>query len=437
MINDYVLFSPIGMTDPTRSNYDGPFLHILRQYRPRKAYIFMTKEICYYNQKDNRYEVMAKKLLPDCEIVKLAYPQIEKAHDFVIFDEFFRDELQKIKNQNPTSEILINISSGTPQIIGSLYLLAALLPFEVTLVQVYTPEKGSNLKCENYCCENEWDNLMDNSSDQEIENRSNKIIPDNVRRKILTENIISHINKYDYRAALDLVNSAADLFTDNFKGLLELANYRLALDGSNVSSKLKQIDMPKNDLFTVQTSGEDKLYEYILYLQIKLLKQELIDFTRGVSPIVADLFELYLGKIMKNPIDDWTEKRDGVPFFIRRKMPSDVLKYLDSQFRFEFRDSPVSTSNLFLIIQYYHNNNSNAIFSKIEKLRKFDEKVRNIAAHEIIGIDEEYVQKMVGNSFEQILDMIKYLFLQIFPKGKSNLWHDYDEMNQKLISYLK
>ena len=34
---DYVLFSPIGGTDPIENYADGPMLHICRVYKPKKV----------------------------------------------------------------------------------------------------------------------------------------------------------------------------------------------------------------------------------------------------------------------------------------------------------------------------------------------------------------------------------------------------------------
>ena len=66
----YVLFSPIGRTDPVRGNADGPFLHILRHYKPVKAVLYLTKETYETHRKDNRYCEMARLVSPDtnCEI---------------------------------------------------------------------------------------------------------------------------------------------------------------------------------------------------------------------------------------------------------------------------------------------------------------------------------------------------------------------------------
>ena len=74
-MSDYVLFSPLGLSDPTRGNFDGAFLHILRHLKPVKAYLFMTSEICHYDELDNRYEVMGQRVCKhegfNCEIIKI------------------------------------------------------------------------------------------------------------------------------------------------------------------------------------------------------------------------------------------------------------------------------------------------------------------------------------------------------------------------------
>ena len=40
-----ILFSPIGNTDPITNNYDGAMLHIIREYRPDKVYLYLSKDI--------------------------------------------------------------------------------------------------------------------------------------------------------------------------------------------------------------------------------------------------------------------------------------------------------------------------------------------------------------------------------------------------------
>ena len=44
-----VLFSPIGTSDPIRSQSDGPMLHIVRHLKPEAVWLFLTKEMVEYH----------------------------------------------------------------------------------------------------------------------------------------------------------------------------------------------------------------------------------------------------------------------------------------------------------------------------------------------------------------------------------------------------
>ena len=50
------------MTDPIKNDHDGPFLHIMRRYKPQKAYLFMTKRVCELADQDDRYRIHAARL---------------------------------------------------------------------------------------------------------------------------------------------------------------------------------------------------------------------------------------------------------------------------------------------------------------------------------------------------------------------------------------
>ncbi|WP_196611202.1 hypothetical protein [Pectinatus brassicae] len=42
-MEECVLFSPVGSTDPIRGDFDGPMLHIVRYYKPKKVYFFNSR----------------------------------------------------------------------------------------------------------------------------------------------------------------------------------------------------------------------------------------------------------------------------------------------------------------------------------------------------------------------------------------------------------
>ena len=66
---EYVLFSNVGFTDPINDNHDGPLLHIVRKYRPKKIYLFITDEVKHFKH-DEICEKAIKELEPNVEIIK-------------------------------------------------------------------------------------------------------------------------------------------------------------------------------------------------------------------------------------------------------------------------------------------------------------------------------------------------------------------------------
>ena len=47
MEKENILIACVGITDPIRSDYDGPILHITRYYHPKKIYMILIKTVMY------------------------------------------------------------------------------------------------------------------------------------------------------------------------------------------------------------------------------------------------------------------------------------------------------------------------------------------------------------------------------------------------------
>ncbi len=43
-MNEVILFSGVGDTDPYRDGYDGALTHIVRYYKPKKVYLYFSEE---------------------------------------------------------------------------------------------------------------------------------------------------------------------------------------------------------------------------------------------------------------------------------------------------------------------------------------------------------------------------------------------------------
>ena len=141
-----ILFTCAGTTDPVRGGRDGSMLHIMRHYRPQKIYLFLSDEMVRYEQKDQRFE-KAFRFVAE----KWAYPfewhvkqtDLVDVADLDAVSEPLRAYFLQVAEENPGGRILINLSSGTPQMKVILAQLALSLRFSVLGVQVLNPEKKS------------------------------------------------------------------------------------------------------------------------------------------------------------------------------------------------------------------------------------------------------------------------------------------------------
>ena len=143
-----ILFSCLGSTDPVRGERDGAMLHIARHYKPERILWYMTKEMRLIAEKDNRYVLSIEYLKKQCpgnapEILPPCCDELEDASDFDAFYDVFEEQLRSLSRKYPDAEILVNLSSGTPQMKTTLALLSSTLQFPIRAIQVKNFENRS------------------------------------------------------------------------------------------------------------------------------------------------------------------------------------------------------------------------------------------------------------------------------------------------------
>ena len=107
-----ILFSPIGESDPIRNNYDGPMLHILRNYSDIDVcYLFLTDKM-KKNYDNKLYDLAIKDLENrlnrkiECNYI---ITEIKEANNFDIFYSPFIDNLKQIRTKYQNDTIYISI----------------------------------------------------------------------------------------------------------------------------------------------------------------------------------------------------------------------------------------------------------------------------------------------------------------------------------------
>jgi CRISPR type III-A/MTUBE-associated protein Csm6 len=447
----YILFSPLGMTDPIRGFRDGAMLHICRVYQPEKIYLYMTKEICDFDALDNRYELTLKKLAHSLgttmEVHKIKREGVNNPHAFDAFYEEFNNNIRNIIGQNPDCSLIINLSSGTPQMKSALQTLCALSDRPYLPLQVTSPEGRSNVEATvkaDYDVETEWELNLDNNKDTFI-NRCIEVTQKNYLAILQMEVIKKHVFSYNYSAALVAAAQIKGFINPLGYKLLQAANLRQSLN----LKKLDALGLEGYKLHPVQSSDLKYIFEYLLILHLKLKKEELGDFIRGLSPVIADLFEICLAKVCRVDIRQRCERPGKIPFLVREKLKPEEVFALDEAFKVfpgGYKTGPLSSSNMLPLIIYYcrkfqavdFSNKYSQIIDLTNKIRDFEKQCRNIVAHEIVEINDEWIKARTGFNASQLFAMLKQSFGLVCGQNlHSNIWNSYDDLNKAIVKELE
>lgn len=436
----YILFSPVGKTDPITNFHDGSLVHICRHYQPDIIYLYMSKEMVEFHRLDNRYckclEWLQKKENFISEIHLIERPDLIDVQLFDYFYDEFDLELQKIREAYPDYQILLNVSSGTPAMKSGLQFLAASSEFGYKAIQVATPQKGVNREkhdFENYDLQLRWELNEDNEIG--APNRCIESATMMLNKRIKLEVIRNHIEAYDYRAALNVAKTIERVLPEDILLLLDGAAKRMNLDQAGAIK-----DFSKTSLNPIPKLSSDKarVVEYMLWLQAKQQRGDLADFIRGITPVIVDILELILKEKCHINLNDFCEKnKKGVWCLNRKKFEKnlpELLYYLDESYGEYIQDKPISSHILVSILE--KECPQSRLCTQARELREIEQNVRNTAAHEIISITEEFLNTKAEKTSSQILKLMKQLIQQGVRGIKDDIWKSYDEMNQIIIKEL-
>ncbi len=451
-MNQVILFSPVGGTDPISSaNFrDGSMLHISRVYRPSKIVLYMSAEVMQYHQTDNRY-IYCLDQLAQLQNRKIEYeiierPELKEVQEFDYFYQDFRSIVEQIfSKMDDTDRLILNVSSGTPAMKSGLLVLQTLGEFPCKMIQVTTPERRMNEHIhKGFDVEEAWE-LNEDNEEATFTNRCREIKCPTLSVIKKEEIIKKHIGVYDYRAAVSVAQTMPEHYTKNYYKLLVMAEARMLLDFKSVD---KIIETDINSLLPIKEAGKRKCFEYALNLQVKLWRQEYADFIRGITPLVVDLLEMVLKCQCKIDIDQYSiykrkkvmVKEQGTVLETRvwdeKKLKgTEILEKLNQGFYRKFNYGNIYSIHLKTLIKEFSENNR--LTQLTEDLIFVEQQIRNMAAHEIVSITEDTIIKRTGFTAQQIMNRIKEIFTYTGIRVKNSDWDAYNAMNKEIISRIK
>lgn len=442
-MNKKILFSPVGGTDPIRYLRDGSLLHICRHYQPDVVYLYLSHEMMENHKTDNRYVAsinrLGEYLHHNFEVHVIEKDELIDVQQYDVFFNDFRQEIRKIKTTMESGdELLLNMASGTPAMKSALMIIATLTEYKFRAIQVSTPQKKMNSEHEDrmhYDIDVNWELNEDN--DENADNRCTEVKCFNLMRLLKIEMIKKHIKAYDYTAALTVANEIKEDISEDAYTVLQIADARVKLNRRKISVLMAG----KNyDIYPIKDGNKQKIFEYALVLQTKIAKQEFADFIRGITPLVVDLLE----EILKNECgitlaDCCTiNGRDGVRKWNKDKLEqAGLMTVLNEAYRTVggFRVGPVYSSHIAKLI--FYKSEDMVLRQKVEEIATIEGAVRNVAAHEIVSVTDEWFQEKTTKSARDIFELIKYLTRKAGINAKGEDWQSYDKMNAMIADFME
>lgn len=445
-MNKKILFSPVGGTDPIKYLRDGSMLHICRHYKPDIVYLYLSHEMIKYHKLDNRYVDAIVKLGShlghtfDIHLIKRE--DLINVQQYDIFYEDFRQEIQKIEQTMDSSDILLlNMASGTPAMKSALFVMATFAEYRFLPIQVSTPKKKMNNEYENReNFELELEFELNEDNEQDAPNRCMEVKSLNLMKLMKLDAIKKHILAYDYPAALSVAEEIKGDLSEAAYRLIQIADARIKLDHNRIS---KLMSGNRFKIYPIESGDKRRVFEYALVLQIKIIKQNYADFIRGITPLTMDLLEFILKSRCGILLEDCCRKDSkGVwKWSEDRLKKAGLLDLLEREYQAQggFRFGPVYSHHLEKLIA--ERCADEVLCQRVTMMIEIESAVRNVTAHEIVSVTDQWIHDKTGGSVHNAWDIFK-IIKQIsgfagLAAENDPAWNSYDQMNEKIIGYLR
>lgn len=250
------------------------------------------------------------------------------------------------------------------------------------------------------------------------------------------------LKQYDYRSLNRYLNQYPSLRSQPIDRLIRLGQGIIEVD-------LKTVQTLANDKerFLISPNPlQQCIYFYVHSLNIQLKKHEYADYLRGLTPLLVDVFQWILISFVLPDWNQFVEKHfiqvDGQSLYkglrfneklIKEKGPF-IEKVWSKHYPHGFDyHTYISSSHLLKLID--EGVDDTAIVAKAVKLRQIEKKARNLVAHEIVHVDEQWVQTRTGLTMEEIHHLLIDL-LNLAGLNDNRVWSSLDTINQQLLSLI-
>lgn len=424
-----ILISAVGTTDPISNNHDAALLHIARNYRPDKIVLVYSQEMLVKQDLINKVLLSIEGYNPIIEIDST----ILNNDEVFLFDKMY--EVMGLivqKYTNDDDEIILNLSSGTPQIISALFALNRINDYNTQAIQVATPKKGANKEYKDLT-DSEIDALIVENQDNSLDfvDRSIKDKSEKFSQALVKRHLRSLIASYDYQAAEVIINRKEDT-----KSLSNIKKIRKKI--SDFSRVFKNQCLLSDILSLPLDDSQKKALNY--YLMIDVLKER--EHIADVLIKAKSLAEFVIEETIKKDHEGLIVF-DGNPPKLNPNFPDceaildDIDKKMKKSRGIEDTDERIfsvqSTLNLLSylnILEFY--NYDSQLQTAINGIINLNSE-RNKVAHGLSEIDTRLLSR---KKLKQLSENLRLLLVDCLGID-SSYFNYYDKQNEELIKMLE
>lgn len=424
-----ILISAVGTTDPISYNHDSALLHIARNYRPDKIVLVYSQEMLVKQDLINKVLLSIEGYNPIIEIDSTTLNN-DEVHLFDKMYEVMGLIIQKYTNND--DEIILNLSSGTPQIKSALFALNRINDYNTQAIQVPTPKNGANREYKPLT-DSEIDALIVENQDNSLDfvDRSIKDKSEKFSQALVKRHLRSLIASYDYQAAEVIINRKEDT-----KSLSNIKKIRKKI--SDFSRVFKNQSILSDILSFPLDDSQKKALNY--YLMIDVLKER--EHIADVLIKAKSLAEFVIEETIKKDHEGLIVF-DGNPPKLNPNFPDceaildDIDKKMKKSRGIEDTDERIfsvqSTLNLLSylnILEFY--NYDSQLQTAINGIINLNSE-RNKVAH---GLSEINTRLLSRKKLKQLSENLRLLLVDCLGID-SSYFNYYDKQNEELIKMLE
>ena len=426
-----ILISAVGTTDPISNNRDAALLHIARTHRPEKIVLVYSEEMLIKQDLIEQAIFSIEDYHPDVTIEST----ILKNDEVYLFDKMFEVMGQIVEKYSGTDhQLILNLSSGTPQIISALFALNRIKDYNTQAIQVATPKRSANRPYVQLSSDEEKNLFAENKDNQkDYENRTIKDEAEKFNQSLIKRHLRNLIASYDYLAAEELVTKKE---YNNLLSKKKLSFLRATLNDFvkvfKTQAILKDIqDYPLTDV-------EKKALNYFLMIEVLKERGQVADFLIKSKSYVEFIIEEKIKKDYPDLI-----KYDGALPKLNEEYKDfeKILDFIDLEFKkakgIENEEeriySPQSTLNLLSyenILTFYQV--SPDLLKSLNVITSLNSE-RNKVAHGLSEIDGKIVN---SKKLNQTIDTLRFVLQDTFDIEDYYFGY-YQKINDELLDLLR